>query len=288
LDSTYLGTVPDFSHNSSRLNGVIFEVTHETFKKLDKSEQEYCRIRVLPQHVAVLLNSSDTTAQLSKEEAARIVKGEIWVYVNTRSHLHGRDLPHAPNSDFPIVQSYVDVFIAGCLEMEHKFNLKGFAKECIETTSYWSGNWVNDRVMPRRPFIYEPKAWEIDALLKKNIPEFYDMIRIESAVMPTRTPVDNDKDLEIKVIHEKIVAAEADLDKCTTFDCREKMDARITWLERELSFVKEQRLRDDHETISIKYGQGSNGKYVYKKLLNRETHHEERVVSYVKNSDTTD
>ena len=279
LEATYLGTVPDFAHNSSRLNAVVFEVRANTLKHLDKSEGEYCRIRVLPQHVAVLLNSSDSTADLAKQEALRITKGDIWIYVSTRAHFHGRDLPHAPNSKFPIVQSYVDVFLAGCLEMEKKFKLAGFAKECIETTSYWSGNWINDRVLPRRPFIYEPLAWKIDRILEHNIPKFYKMIRVESAVMPTRTPDKNDKVLEINALETKLERAEAKIETCLTFECREKFDARITWLERELDFMKQQRLRTDHETFSIKYGQGSNGKYVYKKLLSRE-HHNERVQNF--------
>ena len=81
--------------------------------------------------------------------------------------------------------------------------------------------------------------------------------------------------------------AEAQIENCATFDCRQKLDARITWLEREVEFAKQQRLRPDHETFSIKYGQGVNGRYEYKKLLTRKKHQEqiEHVVKYVKNTD---
>jgi len=38
---------------------------------------------------------------------------------------------------------------------------------------------MNDRIYPRRPFIYQPKAGRIDQLLKEHLPQYFQHIRIE-------------------------------------------------------------------------------------------------------------
>lgn len=74
-----------------------------------------------------------------------------------------------PTPQFPMVQSYVDLCINGCLEIESLYRTaNGFAEEFIRTTSGWNANWVNDRIYPRRPFIYAPTAGAIDKALKKG------------------------------------------------------------------------------------------------------------------------
>jgi hypothetical protein len=40
--------------------------------------------------------------------------------------------------------------------------------------------WVNDRVYPRRPFVVQPKAFQIDSLLSRELPQYFSRIRIES------------------------------------------------------------------------------------------------------------
>jgi hypothetical protein len=52
-------------------------------------------------------------------------------------------------------------------------------RPCLCTTDGWSKHWVNDRPMPRRPYIHQPRAWEIDQHLKKLLPEFVGAIPIE-------------------------------------------------------------------------------------------------------------
>jgi hypothetical protein len=73
-----------------------------------------------------------------------------------------------PTLNFPMVQSYVDICINGCLELESLYRaVRGsFTQEFIRTTTGWNANWVNDRVYPRRPFIYAPNASAIDKALK--------------------------------------------------------------------------------------------------------------------------
>jgi hypothetical protein len=68
-----------------------------------------------------------------------------------------------------MVQSYVDICINGCLELEALYRRakeEAFTEEFIRTTSGWNAYWVNDRLYPRRPFIYAPNATAIDKALK--------------------------------------------------------------------------------------------------------------------------
>ena len=84
-----------------------------------------------------------------------------------------------PAIDYPIVQSYVDMFIRGCIQVEEKYKINDFAKDCIQSTGQWSEHWINDRIFPRRPSLYEPYAAKIDALLKKTLSEKFKHIKTE-------------------------------------------------------------------------------------------------------------
>ena len=46
-------------------------------------------------------------------------------------------------------------------------------------TTGWSEHWVNDRIYPRRPFVHQPRAGEIDRLLSASLPELFGRIRLE-------------------------------------------------------------------------------------------------------------
>jgi len=73
-----------------------------------------------------------------------------------------------PTREIPMVQSYVDICINGCLELEALYRTvkESFAQEFIRSTSGWNKFWVNDRIYPRRPFIYAPNASAIDKILQ--------------------------------------------------------------------------------------------------------------------------
>jgi hypothetical protein len=100
---------------------------------------------------------------------------QIWIYVNKPDTLA------LPDAEHPIVQSYVDIFITGCMELQARVADPSidFVEECVRTTDGWSKHWVNDRPMPRRPYIHQPLAFEIDKQLKRLLPELFEAIRIE-------------------------------------------------------------------------------------------------------------
>ena len=159
FSATFLGVVQDAE---SRLNAVIYKVEPQELEATDRRERAYCR---------ALLSGSQIN--LLGPDSALAPDAQAWIYV---SRGPGVELASAR---YPIVQSYVDVFLSGCLEQEERFGVAGFAEQCIETTSGWSEHWVNDRLYPRRPFIYQPRARDIDRLLAKELPAYFSRIRIE-------------------------------------------------------------------------------------------------------------
>ncbi len=79
----------------------------------------------------------------------------------------GRGLRPACESN-PILQTYVDICILGCLEFSREF-----AIEFITSTLLWDGPWLNDRKVPRRPWVHQPQFAKIDALLQETIPAHF-------------------------------------------------------------------------------------------------------------------
>ena len=159
FSTTYLGVVPDAKNH---LNAVIYRVEIGELAATDQREASYCRSSVPRSDIRLLEKASFDP-----------LNGQAWIYANTAQRIA------TPSAQFPIVQSYVDVFVSGCLEQEQRFELKGFAQQCLVTTQDWSEHWVNDRLYPRRPFIHQPKARQIDLLLSRELPAYFSHIRIE-------------------------------------------------------------------------------------------------------------
>lgn len=143
---------------TSYLNAVYYPVTVNDIKATDQRESYYCRVRVSRKEVRFL----------SAHQPPR--NATLWVYVEKPGALR------LPNASYPIVQSYVDIFLNGCLQIQQHYHLNGFAQQCITTSRGWAAKnaWVNDRVHARRPFASVPKARIIDRLLAQHVPDYYD------------------------------------------------------------------------------------------------------------------
>jgi hypothetical protein len=159
FSTTFLGAVPDAQ---GRLNAVIYRVELSELAATDQREASYCRLSVPLSAITAL-----------EKQPSEALRGQAWIYANQARGIA------TPSARFPIVQSYVDIFVSGCLEQEQRFELKGFAQQCLATTHDWSEHWVNDRLYPRRPFIHQPKARQIDLLLSQQLPAFFSQIKIE-------------------------------------------------------------------------------------------------------------
>ena len=78
-----------------------------------------------------------------------------------------------PSRKWPILQTYVDVCLTGCLEYG-----EDYAIEFIKTTFLWPAFWLNDRQVARRPWLYQKQYAYLDRLLKEHIPEYYTQRRL--------------------------------------------------------------------------------------------------------------
>lgn len=159
FSTTYLGVLQD---RESHLNAVIYQVDPAELIATDKREVSYCRTSVATSDVRLL-----------ERDFSSAPNAQIWIYVSRPERVA------TPNSQYPIVQSYVDLFVSGCLEQEQRFGLTGFSQQCLATTADWSEHWVNDRIYPRRPFVFQPRARQIDNLLSTQLRQFFSRIRIE-------------------------------------------------------------------------------------------------------------
>lgn len=134
--STFLGVR---RMQRAHFNALMFKVPHVAWRQADRREGGYCRQRVA---------RSDLIAMQGV-----VPVGSYWMYVPKRIEM--------PDAAHPIVQSYVDLFLGGCLSVSHHF-----AKQCVRTTRGWSKHWVNDRVYPRRPWVSSPQAMAVEQLLE--------------------------------------------------------------------------------------------------------------------------
>ena len=138
----------------AKVNAVYYAATLEDIAKTDQRERSYCRVKIDHKNL-------DFYGRNIKLENTN-----FWVYAANPDRLQ------KPTNVHPIVQSYVDIFLNGCFQIQEEFKLESFAKDCVETTKEWSEHWVNDRIHPRRPFAIS-NAMKIDQLLSKYFTNYY-------------------------------------------------------------------------------------------------------------------
>lgn len=180
FSTTYLGVDAPKTGEERKVAGeatddpLMYAAAYQDFSSegiagTDARETFYCRYPVTADKIELLDGwTFPDTAQ-------------IWIYALPRGH--DGDLP---SERWPIVQSYVDIFITGCLDLadrvdHNRYPELKFAEACITTTKGWSQHWVNDRIYPRRAFIYQPNASKIDSLLagSERTSNLFTQIRIE-------------------------------------------------------------------------------------------------------------
>ncbi len=142
--TTPVGVVPD---ESASCNGVLVEVGEGELGAFDHREVvatggAYRRERIPPGRISGFRGD-----------------GTVWVYVANRIQ---HSIP-----EFPIVQTYIDVILAGCLEES-----EDFARRFIRTTTGWENHWLNDRARPVyvRPQRFNHLRERFDAMLREEVP----------------------------------------------------------------------------------------------------------------------
>ena len=160
FSTTFLGAT---SKADAEIVAALFRIRNlEDVAAGDAREYIYCRQLVAPSQIT-MLDGSELPPN-----------SKVWIYILKP------DSDQPADDRFPIIQSYIDLFLNGCIQLAPRVVDKDldFLAACIETTQGWPVHWVNDRVHPRRPVRY-PNAAQIDATLKRMLPEQFNAIRIE-------------------------------------------------------------------------------------------------------------
>ncbi len=160
---TYLGCVADVA---SVTNGVVYKVSEQELYATDVREPGYMRVQI--------------SADSLQAYADTIPSGvRVWIYIQQFEDRAQLDAS-LPTKTFPIVQSYVDICVAGCLEIEEEFDAAAgyFIADFFALTENWSHAWVNDRIFPHRPFVHQPHAPAIDLAMERYLPEQIDVRQV--------------------------------------------------------------------------------------------------------------
>jgi hypothetical protein len=138
---TALGVVP---REGSVINGVFVSIPPDVLASFDAREEGYTRMPLERRGVVPLGPQA-------------VPEGDLWIYVPVA--------PHLPTAECPILQSYVDVVLTGCLEFG-----ESFAVEFVRTTVAWEYARENDRSSPRyrRALRDVPLAAVIDRVLAEQ------------------------------------------------------------------------------------------------------------------------
>jgi hypothetical protein len=161
FSTTFAGAIPKASGS---MNGVVYAVSDEELERTNKREQGY--------------TPTDITDSVQILGGSFKPDGKVWVYVN--KFKDEQELRNSlPSPAFPIVQSYVDICLTGCLQIQQGFPEFGeFAAEFLDSTLEWSEYWENDRQYPRRAPFAVPMAQAIDNLLQQHLPTYFAKIRL--------------------------------------------------------------------------------------------------------------
>jgi hypothetical protein len=119
-----LSTVAVVPHMEGVTNGVLVEVPVSQLPAFDEREFGYQRAEVNPDDLTV--------------EGDFVPNRPVWIYF--------KEAITDPHEEAPIVLSYADVILAGCLSIS-----PAFAEEFVQTTKGWQTALLNDRSTPRYP-----------------------------------------------------------------------------------------------------------------------------------------
>ena len=126
--ATFLLAIPNKGYV---MNAIYYKAKASDIAATDLREASYCRVKILSKDLLPLGVKS-------------LPKGDYWMYVKEFSDAK------FPTRDFPILQTYADVFMTGCLQTQADFNLTEFGQLCFNTTYNWDlANWLYDRTNPQ-------------------------------------------------------------------------------------------------------------------------------------------
>lgn len=170
--TTYLGCLRSSSNlledkaRLSFMNCILYKVEANELEILDRRERRYKRRLVKREDITGYNNEIPKNAN-------------FWIFENDFNAVKEFNASF-PNKEYPIIQSYVDMCLEGCIILDESLGGSEFTNDFFDTTIGWNNNWANDRVYPRRPQSYCKYAYDIDDLLVKHLGiELFNSIYLE-------------------------------------------------------------------------------------------------------------
>ncbi len=163
---TALG-VSKSDESAQDVNGVLFRVTQAMIPVFDRREVGYEKVRIPIEYLEFRPSDENPQEEESPNNHSDDVSSSwhqnlgpedrLWLYVPLESHKKMADETH------PLLQSYVDTVLQGCLE----WGGEAMAEQFLQTTGGWSTYFLNDTPSSRRPWLYRKDYSTIDRLLQK-------------------------------------------------------------------------------------------------------------------------
>ena len=118
IDTTLIASPLVAEFGDGQVNGVLLEIDSSELTLFDQREKGYQRHRIA-------LNNIECSQTLK-------VDAEVWVYIKSQ--------PLPPCENTPVLQTYIDTVLEGCLEVS-----ESFAQFFIDNTQGWQYPIANDR-----------------------------------------------------------------------------------------------------------------------------------------------
>lgn len=122
IDGSYILSPLVVSQGAGSTNGVLIEIAEQELSEFDRREAGYYRVEI-PGDCLELIEETK-------------INQPVWIYV--------KDDACTPCPEQPIVQTYVDTVLAGCLTVSGEFT-----RHFIDNTEGWHHHFENDRHAPR-------------------------------------------------------------------------------------------------------------------------------------------
>ena len=141
------------------MNGVLFQVPSSMMSGFDKREIGYHKVQIPLEYIEFVEEMKPTIASPHKPTFPELSKSDkIWIYAPQASQCREADENH------PLLQSYVDTVLQGCLE----WGGEAMAEEFVLSTGGWSAYFLNDTPSSRRPWLFRKDYDIIDSILRKQ------------------------------------------------------------------------------------------------------------------------
>lgn len=194
--------------------GVLFPIDKDVFSEFDAREVGYQRVSIECRLIKVHDEyGSDETKRLAEQytELLRDELTRVWVYLPDE----GRAKP--PDRDHPVLQSYLDVCLRGCLE----WGGESLACEFVESIGGWTEFFLYDTPLSRRPWIHRKDHLILDGILEKfaehvrlrerRHPEEYSARHMFNMMgiwgVPTRNTWYTGRETQLEELHQKLFAS---------------------------------------------------------------------------------